>query len=856
MPKTVTRICDVGLIKAVGLTSIATVASCFLTLSYSVAQSPIPYKINPFPTTKTESSSSQKTIGIKHFRVPVQEVPLKSLVGKNLKSKKSAVKKAKQPSVTHRRGPTRRGGPVRNPSFVKKYPAPVGPLPFQRLAPPSAAKQTKRDVAGNTTLPEVNKHVWPAIPNVPEDVMEARPAKKRVLTRNSPIKLPELQKNVAVKSTLKPQPLASRKADDAFDSKEWVAFQTHKPPAFFTGKTPDSTSPTQESQEFDEKAAPHSAPPVETAKTESYPERIIPSQQDTQPVEQSERHLASLPRRPTHPETFPPSEHQATSRPQPAPSSEVQDKSEPVPSTHSEDQLDTTHQEKSEGDGWIKSIAKRVRNVFRSKPSQPAEDQSGPIVESFPTPPMTDRTESPLPEPPEANTVEPPLEMSSEPEAETSAPSSQEPEEPGTSLPSSVETIPADQQDGAEPPEIEDSQPQSPPDIEPAYPKHKSGLASIGDRIRNIFKKKPTRVLAQADPERTGAPVKPPEEKIESQSAEEPVPSESIESPEPTQTEQVAETPEQEASPEPTIKPAVVGPDTPPVIAPSRLKEKKSWLTTISERIQNIVYPRKTVVVRELPAVEESVQDQSPEEESSSHPSENPSPAEPTTTGTSEAPDDAQAPQEVQPDSEPPSNGWPNLAGIPAKGATGPSSEPPSVMEPASEQQPTEKVGAPPSEQHASTPAQPGPESPEPPMVASPLNQEAAANYQAKRYLEETAPILEKVSLLITRSPSMEIEDYDPSDPDFTMVSQDVLMKMESMKRDLQIIDAKTFNIIPPSEYGQFHSMIRDSISHTHQACDAIMGFLKDGRPDQLPAVQDHLIRARKLIQRARESAG
>ena len=88
------------------------------------------------------------------------------------------------------------------------------------------------------------------------------------------------------------------------------------------------------------------------------------------------------------------------------------------------------------------------------------------------------------------------------------------------------------------------------------------------------------------------------------------------------------------------------------------------------------------------------------------------------------------------------------------------------------------------------------------------------------------------------------------------MVSRDILMKMDSMRRELQILDSKTFAIIPPRKYAEFHSMIRDSITHTHQAYTAIMNLLSEGEAKNLEEIQEHIIRARDLIQRARQTAG
>ena len=156
------------------------------------------------------------------------------------------------------------------------------------------------------------------------------------------------------------------------------------------------------------------------------------------------------------------------------------------------------------------------------------------------------------------------------------------------------------------------------------------------------------------------------------------------------------------------------------------------------------------------------------------------------------------------------------------------------------------------------------PESIEPPPVvvsppkesiASPLALEAlGSNDPAVRdYLNATSPILEELSLLMTRVPSLTIADYDPSDTQAPLVPKELFRRMDSMKRTLQILDSKTFAVIPPPKYSQFHSVIRDSISHTNRACDAIIEFFSQGTPASLQTMQEHILKARELIRRTRE---
>ena len=137
-------------------------------------------------------------------------------------------------------------------------------------------------------------------------------------------------------------------------------------------------------------------------------------------------------------------------------------------------------------------------------------------------------------------------------------------------------------------------------------------------------------------------------------------------------------------------------------------------------------------------------------------------------------------------------------------------------------------------------------------VLRSPLNDDIPDTPEIKYYFRDTAPILEELSLLMTRAPSMTTADYDPSDANAPLFSKDLQLRMDSMKRDLQILDSKTFAIIPPKRYEQFHDLIRDSITHTHQACDAILNYIAEPNEENFKLIQDHLFRARELIQKKR----
>jgi len=135
------------------------------------------------------------------------------------------------------------------------------------------------------------------------------------------------------------------------------------------------------------------------------------------------------------------------------------------------------------------------------------------------------------------------------------------------------------------------------------------------------------------------------------------------------------------------------------------------------------------------------------------------------------------------------------------------------------------------------------------------LNGEVLQSREVRDYLLQAAPILEELSLLMTTAPSLNLADYDPSDPSAPAIPGDIYLRMDAIKRQLQILDSKTFAIIPPKKYGGFHSLIRESIAETNQACTAIMSYLQKSDIEDLRVIRDHLLRARKLIQRTREES-
>ncbi len=149
-------------------------------------------------------------------------------------------------------------------------------------------------------------------------------------------------------------------------------------------------------------------------------------------------------------------------------------------------------------------------------------------------------------------------------------------------------------------------------------------------------------------------------------------------------------------------------------------------------------------------------------------------------------------------------------------------------------------------------PAAPAPKE----SVPTPLGADAVDEPEVADYLTSMAPVLESLSLLMTRAPGLVIEDYDPSEGAEPSIPDDVKLKMDAIKRELAILDSKAFSIIPPAKYKDFHSLIRKSISETHQACDGIIAFLEDRKESDLQRVKEHLSKARELMTRTRGRAG
>jgi hypothetical protein len=227
-------------------------------------------------------------------------------------------------------------------------------------------------------------------------------------------------------------------------------------------------------------------------------------------------------------------------------------------------------------------------------------------------------------------------------------------------------------------------------------------------------------------------------------------------------------------------------------------------------------------------------------------------------------PEPAPAPRESLPQPEPPGVTRPETApvasreSVPAP-APGPPPAPVTQPEPSKEAVPMEPPVEPSEEFTAPKETVPTFEHPAPPpkeSFPSPLDNDALNSREVRDYLRQTAPILEELSLLMTRAPSLSVSDYDPSDPGAPLVPKELFLKMDSMKRDLQILDSKTFSIIPPPKYSKFHAVIRESIASTYQACDAIIAYFQESSPENLQKVVNSLGKAREFIRRTRTAEG
>jgi hypothetical protein len=178
----------------------------------------------------------------------------------------------------------------------------------------------------------------------------------------------------------------------------------------------------------------------------------------------------------------------------------------------------------------------------------------------------------------------------------------------------------------------------------------------------------------------------------------------------------------------------------------------------------------------------------------------------------------------------------------------------PQLEPPAKESVPEEQVRPPVEQPEPKEPLPVEEPAPQPvkEAVPSPLDRDALHDPEVRAYLKATSPILEELSLVMTRAPSLAVADYDPSEANPPVFPKEILLKMDSLKRELRILDSKTFEIIPPPKFTQFHALIRQSITHTYQACDAIVEYFSERNEASLQRVRENLSKARELIEQTR----
>ncbi len=303
-------------------------------------------------------------------------------------------------------------------------------------------------------------------------------------------------------------------------------------------------------------------------------------------------------------------------------------------------------------------------------------------------------------------------------------------------------------------------------------------------------------------------------------------------------------------------------PKIPELLTAELAKEKLVPLHTEPEALQEVptsdwipIQPRQGMAV--IPAAEPKP---TPEQMPEPPPAAEPEPQ-------AGAPPESTAPPELKPKTQP----------APTEEPKPESAAPPAVEPPAQEPRPQPEI---PTQQEFDTVPGPTPDALQPPdeprhpseetatveelpepavvekPVVSPLSDDLLENREVRDYVQATMPILEELSLLMTRVPTLSVEDFDPSDPNAPVVPSDIAVKMDSMKRQLQILDSKTFAIIPPQDFTQFHAMIRESITESYRACEAIVNFFNERNQEDLKRVREHLGKARSLIRKTMKRSG
>jgi hypothetical protein len=140
------------------------------------------------------------------------------------------------------------------------------------------------------------------------------------------------------------------------------------------------------------------------------------------------------------------------------------------------------------------------------------------------------------------------------------------------------------------------------------------------------------------------------------------------------------------------------------------------------------------------------------------------------------------------------------------------------------------------------------------PEFPSPMDREALDSQEARDYLMQAAPVMEELSLLLLTVPRVTVADFDPSDDASTKIPGDVFLKLETIKRALQNLDARAFAMAVnvPLKYKDYHASLHSSIKEAYLACDEMIIYLTEKNDRALERVREHLANAQQYIKSIR----
>ncbi len=146
------------------------------------------------------------------------------------------------------------------------------------------------------------------------------------------------------------------------------------------------------------------------------------------------------------------------------------------------------------------------------------------------------------------------------------------------------------------------------------------------------------------------------------------------------------------------------------------------------------------------------------------------------------------------------------------------------------------------------------PDKVEVPEFPSPMDREALDSQEARDYLMQAAPVMEELSLLLLTVPRVTVADFDPSDDASTKIPGDVFLKLETIKRALQNLDARAFAMAVnvPLKYKDYHASLHSSIKEAYLACDEMIIYLTEKNDRALEKVREHLANAQQYIKSIR----